>query len=35
LRSFREAYDTAWLIERHGYLGQFRDKQVHQAAAAA
>ncbi len=37
LLAFREVYNTAWLIERHGYLTpeQFRQKQLPSVAAAA
>jgi transposase InsO family protein len=37
LLAFRETYNTAWLIERHGYLtpNQFRQQQLQSVAAAA
>jgi transposase InsO family protein len=37
LLAFRETYNTAWLIERHGFLtpAQFRQKQLQTAAIAA
>jgi len=37
LLAFRETYNTAWLIERHGFLtpAQFRQKQLQTAAVAA
>jgi putative transposase len=37
LLAFRETYNTAWLIERHGFLtpAQFRQKQLQIAAIAA
>src|SRR4051812_10602780 len=37
LLTFRETYNTTWLIERHGFLtpAQFRQKQLQTAAIAA
>ena len=37
LLTFRETYNTTWLIERHGFLtpAQFRHKQLQTAAVAA
>ena len=37
LLALRETYNTAWLIERHGFLtpAQFRQKQLQIAAIAA
>jgi len=37
LLAFRETYNTAWLIERHGFLtpAQFRQKKLQTAAVAA
>jgi putative transposase len=37
LPTFRDTYNTTWLIERHGFLtpDQFRQRQLQQVAEAA